>query len=91
MKALITLISVAVFFVVPNGIAVAGESKVVYSNGGRSGYHAQRVRVEEPTTMAVYPKGYNVQAVVTVADQPIGSNTGARGRSGYRHAFRAME
>ena len=91
MKALIAFIYAGVFFAVTDGIAVAEESRVVYTNGGRSGYHAQRVRIEEATTMAVYPKRNNVQVVVSVADQQIGSITGARGRSGYSHAFRAME
>ncbi len=91
MKTLITFVYIAVIIAAVDRIAVAGESSVVYKNDGRSGYHAQRTVMKEPTTMAVYPKGKNVEVVVTIADRQIGSNTGSRGRSGYNYASRAID
>ena len=91
MKRFINFVYIGAIVAVAGGIATAGETRVVYRNDGRSGYHVQRVMADEPTTMAVYPKGKNVQVVVTVADQKIGSFSGAQGRSGYSYPIRSID
>ena len=91
MKALSKLVCIGAIVAFAGGTAMAGESRVVFKIEGRNGIHVHRVIVEEPTSMAIYPSGENVEFVVKMAERQTGAFPGTRGRSGYRYTPRTAE
>ena len=91
MKTISSLVCAGLAVALTGGIATAGDMQVVHKVDGRSGYTIQRVMAEEPTTVAVYPSGQNVQIVRVMADQKTGSHVGGQGRAGYSYALRTTD